>query len=122
MTEEGLKWARDNLKPRDEVFTKAIGDRWPRVRKWHPWCVRSYMLRNNPGRTRHYVWMRDRGKCVIENCVSGSWQADHIVPLIDGGSFEMSNLQTLCRRHHNLKTAREAGERASRRKQERATG
>ena len=125
VTEAGLGWARENLKPEDCVFKCAIGDKWPRVKKWHPWCVVAYMLRNNPGQTRWYVYKRDKGACAVQGCDHakpdtqgryGYWEADHIAPLVDGGSFEMENLQTLCRDHHKQKTSREAGERAASRK------
>ena len=34
---------------------------------------------------------------------------DHIVPLSKGGTYDMSNLQGLCRSHHQQKSALEAG-------------
>lgn len=40
------------------------------------------------------------------------WEADHIVPLIDGGSFDLDNVQTLCVSCHREKTAAEATARA----------
>lgn len=40
------------------------------------------------------------------------WAADHIVPLVDGGTFDIENLQTLCLACHKQKTAREASARA----------
>lgn len=133
VTAEGLAWAKDNSRENGghylagEVLACKVGDVWPRVRKWHPWCVKAYMLRNNSGQTRSYVWRRDAGKCAVAGCGQGDdgsirrhgcWEADHIVPLVDGGSFEMENLQTLCRGHHKEKTRREAGERAARRRAE----
>lgn len=39
---------------------------------------------------------------------------DHRTPLWKGGSNEPSNLQGLCKYHHDEKTAQEAGERARR--------
>jgi 5-methylcytosine-specific restriction endonuclease McrA len=45
-----------------------------------------------------------------------AWELDHVVPLADGGTHELANLQTLCRPCHRAKTAREAGERARRRR------
>jgi 5-methylcytosine-specific restriction endonuclease McrA len=45
-----------------------------------------------------------------------AWELDHIVPLADGGTHELANMQTLCRPCHRAKTAREAAERARRRK------
>ena len=51
--------------------------------------------------------------------VRGSlWELDHVVPLIDGGSHELSNLQTLCTPCHKKKTAEEARCRARRRQVE----
>ena len=44
------------------------------------------------------------------------WEVDHIVPLVDGGSHEMANLQSLCTPCHKRKTAAEATERALRSK------
>ncbi len=42
------------------------------------------------------------------------WELDHIVPLIDGGSHDDENLQTLCTPCHAAKTAGEARVRATR--------
>jgi len=43
------------------------------------------------------------------------WELDHIVPLVDGGSHDPSNLQTLCTPCHKKKTAQEARQRAAQR-------
>ena len=43
------------------------------------------------------------------------WELDHIVPLVDGGSHDPSNLQTLCTPCHKNKTAQEARQRAAQR-------
>lgn len=42
-----------------------------------------------------------------------AWAADHIVPIVDGGSLEMDNVQTLCDPCHARKTAEEARRRAA---------
>jgi HNH endonuclease len=44
------------------------------------------------------------------------WEADHRVPLEDGGPHHIDNLQALCVLDHRAKTAREATERAVRRR------
>lgn len=44
------------------------------------------------------------------------WDADHIVPLVDGGPNTLANAQTLCLPHHRAKTAAEATNRAARRR------
>ena len=44
------------------------------------------------------------------------WQADHIEALDEGGSFELSNVQTLCHFCHKAKTAEQANRKARQRK------
>lgn len=44
------------------------------------------------------------------------WEADHEVPLIDGGAHELDNLRCRCGPCHGAKTARESAERAARRR------
>jgi 5-methylcytosine-specific restriction enzyme A len=50
---------------------------------------------------------RDGHRCVVTGCPSkGKLFADHIIELEDGGDpWNPANVQTLCSRHHNLKTA-----------------
>lgn len=62
------------------------------------------------------VKARDGFRCVVAGCSSDDrLTVDHIIEVGDGGDpWAMSNTQTLCARHHNLKTAgeryrREAG-------------
>ncbi|MBW2274640.1 MAG: HNH endonuclease [Deltaproteobacteria bacterium] len=45
------------------------------------------------------------------------WELDHIVPLIDGGSHDLENLQTLCTPCHVKKTSEEARLRSARAKE-----
>ena len=57
-------------------------------------------------RLRRRVLDRDGWRCV--RCSrAGRLEVDHIVPMIAGGSHEMTNLQTLCRPCHFAKTAEE---------------
>ncbi|MCI0409062.1 MAG: HNH endonuclease [Acidobacteria bacterium] len=96
-------------------------------RTWHrgePWeernCVQDYML-HFQNSARSIVWDRDKGVCKACGTQSdfwGGWEADHVVPLADGGSFGLENLQTLCTDHHRDKTARENAVRASTRKRD----
>ena len=48
--------------------------------------------------------------------VTTLWQADHTVPVVDGGAFELVNVQTLCWTCHTAKTSAEAEARARRSK------
>jgi hypothetical protein len=54
--------------------------------------------------------------CRVDIYETAEWHLDHIVPLIDGGAHDESNMQTLCVDCHKAKTAREATERARRRR------
>jgi len=110
-----------------------------RRRRWHPECVEAYDA-SDPREARRALRKRDRGVCVecrldtkkLAREVKGKgrtrklrergfkprsslWEVDHIVPLVDGGSFDFENLQTLCIPCHKRKTAEEARERARRR-------
>ena len=60
---------------------------------------------------------RDRprvcAECMRAGLVGFGDELDHIMPLCMGGSNSALNLQWLCTHHHALKTASEAGNRAS---------
>lgn len=110
-----------------------------RRRRWHPECVDAYEA-SDPREARRKVRKRDRGHCArcgldtyaLRRSLRGRgraralrargfiprrslWELDHIEPLIDGGSHDLSNLQTLCTPCHKLKTAEEARSRATQR-------
>ena len=107
-------------------------------RRWHPACVDVYN-QSDPREARRRVRKRDRGFCARcgldtyalrrQHRGRGStrrvrelgfkprksfWELDHVVPLIDGGTHELSNLQTLCVPCHRAKSAGETRERAAR--------
>jgi 5-methylcytosine-specific restriction endonuclease McrA len=113
-------------------------------RRWHPSCVDIYNA-TDPREARRRVRKRDRGRCAEckldtnalrrkiramgrgrtqELCRLGFkprkslWELDHIVPLVDGGSHDLDNLQTLCTPCHIKKTAEEARLRAARAREE----
>jgi len=46
---------------------------------------------------RFFVLKRDRYRCRICNRVGGDLEVDHIVPVSQGGSSRLDNLQTACR-------------------------
>ena len=72
----------------------------------HEWCIRS-----NAGYARRCVWARDHGVCAACGVVSSrrdgsAWQADHIVPVAEGGgSCGLEGLRTLCRLCHQSATS-----------------
>jgi len=67
---------------------------------------RSQPLPRNWALLRRRVLRRDGGVCQI--CGAPANHVDHIVPAIEGGTDDETNLQALCSLHHNRKTAREA--------------
>lgn len=109
-----------------------------RHRRWHPACVDVYNA-TDPRELRRRVRRRDRGVCALcrvdtyalRRSFAGRgmwarmraqgfvprrslWELDHVLPLIDGGTHALSNLQTLCVPCHRAKSAREQRERAGR--------
>ncbi|QDZ39438.1 HNH endonuclease [Euhalothece natronophila Z-M001] len=58
-----------------------------------------------PPEVREYVFQRDNYQC--RSCgkkqTQTALEVDHIIPIANGGSNDISNLQTLCRRCNNQK-------------------
>lgn len=109
-----------------------------RRRRWHQDCVDTYNA-SDPRELRKRIRRRDRGRCAscgldtveLKRRMKGRgmwkrlqergfvrrrslWELDHIVPLIEGGGHEASNLQTLCVPCHRKKSAGETRDRAAR--------
>ena len=81
------------------------------------YCGDECALRNNPGFIRHHVWRRDKGICAAcgidtktvdkHGYVSHLWEADHIIPVVEGGGLcGLDGYRTLCRKCHG----KESGE------------
>jgi 5-methylcytosine-specific restriction protein A len=73
---------------------------------------RHYMALSAHARRR--VRERDHGVCALCG-VTGEWEADHIIPLAEGGTNELSNYRTLCVPCHKAETRALAGRLAQRR-------
>lgn len=61
-------------------------------------------------RFRIRILRRDGWRCKwAEGCSAWANEVDHIVPLTDwnGSPFDERNVQSLCKRHHSMKTAQE---------------
>lgn len=92
--------------------TRHRGDRHEQ-----PFTVGTHTVKRNCRRTfnlsyvhgaRHLVKLRRDPCCAECGCVDGKWEADHIVPLVDGGLHCPSNIQRLCIGCHKAKTIAEA--------------
>ncbi len=66
------------------------------------------------GVERRRRWLERHPLCVqceALDRVTAGHTPDHIIPLWAGGVDDETNLQTLCKEHHDIKTAREQRER-----------
>lgn len=71
-------------------------------------------LTGRKGVTRRKRWLRGQPLCVhclAEGFMVAAEEVDHVIPLARGGKEASSNLQSLCRTHHELKTRRDLGQR-----------
>lgn len=60
------------------------------------------------GKLRARVLRRDNGLCQVclkESSPVKATEVDHIIPRSQGGSDDMSNLQSICTHHHRIKTS-----------------
>lgn len=68
---------------------------------------------NDWDKLRLVILERDEGLCQIcikEDVITRATHIDHIVPKAKGGTNAHSNLQALCKRCHDRKTATERGQ------------
>jgi 5-methylcytosine-specific restriction protein A len=86
------------------------------VPRWKPPRLKSPRTREQAHYTtsrwaaiRRAVIVRDAARCrVCLRAVGGrELHVDHILPLEDGGTDDLANLQVLCREHHGAKTIAE---------------
>lgn len=108
-----------------QPITHADG-RPDRRRNWHPTCVTAYNAARDIRGWAQAVYEAAHGRCracgaACEGKVGRTqfspgtllhpggcqWEADHILPLADGGTWELSNGQLLCVPCHRHKTAAE---------------
>lgn len=97
-------------------------------------CVQAYMV-TSPNGIRRAAYERDRGVCALCGLdttalstaersamgdkwgrYGGPWDADHIVPLCEGGTNFLDNIRTLCRPCHKAQTKALAARRAATKK------
>lgn len=73
-------------------------------RRW-AYCSDECWHRNSPSIMRSKVWKRDRGVCALcgldTKTVECRWEADHIVPVAEGGGLcGLDGYRTLCKGCH----------------------
>ena len=66
-----------------------------------------------------YDWQKTRAKflkaypwCMWPGCTKPATEVDHVTALAQGGASDWDNLQSLCKQHHSMKTARYDSKRA----------
>ena len=85
--------------------------------------VEDYLIRKGDNRTiRAALKKRDHGVCALCGQQVKTWDADHTVPLAEGGHHGLDNLRTLCRACHAGETGRLAGRLAAGRRVKRRSG
>ena len=88
---------------------RATDDRLP-LSLGQPGKLRQGIQRERP--LRHQILERDQHSCQwIDDagiCGARAGDVDHIIPRAAGGTDDPANLQALCRRHHRIKTGRDA--------------
>jgi len=68
-------------------------------------CVHEWKIRTQPSYVRKVVFNRDHGICRICGFLEKAWQADHIVPVAEGGGqCGLDGYRTLCRACHARET------------------
>ena len=64
---------------------------------------------------RRRRWLEEHPLCVHceqKGLVRAGAQVDHVIPLSAGGADDESNLQSLCRPHHEAKSLKDKGHKA----------
>lgn len=88
-----------------------------------PWAASTARARTTTPawrRLRTAALHRDGHRCT--NCGRPAHTADHILPVAEGGTDTLDNLQSLCDPCHKAKTAREAARGRARARQARGGG
>ena len=95
-------------------LAKGYGEELPEHWNGHRY-FRNRRGRRNLQKLRRYRRLSPKAKRRLK--AFASWDADHIVPVEQGGAvLGLDNIQTLCSRCHKRKTAQQAAEKAAKRR------
>lgn len=121
-----VELTRGRVGPDGRRLCCFCGDPIPKGRR--DWCGDQCVLRygiasGDHGLIRSELWRRDKGVCALcgSQCACNvrdrmwtpdgwvksteiPWDADHIVPLVEGGGHSLDNLRTLCHPCHKRVT------------------
>ena len=108
--------------PRGYPLCRQCGVETPGVRRTFcgQACVHAWNIMTNPSYVREQLYLRDQGICQLCGIACGrrAWDADHIVPVIEGGGLcGLDGYRTLCRPCHRGVTAELRGRLALRRRE-----
>ena len=113
-------WGPPRTNPDGTVVCRKCGKVVPKGRRTFcsAACVHEWRIKTDPGYVRHQVFLRDKGicaKCGTDTMVGTYpralrtghlWQADHIIPVIEGGGeCDLGNFRTLCTVCHKGETS-----------------
>ncbi|GAA3537272.1 HNH endonuclease signature motif containing protein [Nonomuraea rosea] len=76
---------------------------------YQPWAVTSPRNRTRPANAASLIRQarrRDRERCYL--CSGPGRIVDHVVPVAEGGSWDLSNLACICDACHTIKSRKEA--------------
>jgi len=135
---DGVYCSPTPLGPSGERLCRNCHGPMPPDKRKHncsPRCVKEWRCKTSPQMMRRAVFERDHGVCAtcgidteaefrakygftkLSGRPVGNWEADHIVPVIEGGGeCGLDNYRTLCIPCHKKVTAELAARRAEERK------
>lgn len=77
-------------------------------------CADEFWIRFSSSAVLPRVRRRDRGRCALCGATDGAWEADHIMPVVEGGGCcGLDGYRTLCVPCHRDQTAALAARRAT---------
>lgn len=104
----------------------VLPPRFDSTKKATSWTTEGRASRHERGygkewdRLRKQILRRDGGLCLTclrEGATTAAYAVDHVIPKAEGGTDDETNLASICRPHHQAKSAAEA-----KRGRERITG